>query len=77
VAVGEVSLSGEALRRVSPSTRVREAAQLGFARIGVPAAQADDVALEASRSVPLATLRRACEQLLSGSRETPPPGGDS
>jgi DNA repair protein RadA/Sms len=67
LAIGEVSLSGE-LRRVSRvDARVREAAQLGFQRVGVPRVQADDARLpgrDAIEVVALATLREGIEQLL-------------
>ena len=55
--VGEVSLAGE-VRRVSRlEARVREAAQLGFRRAAVPAAQADEARrARASRS----SRSRAC-----------------
>src|SRR6185295_11791423 len=64
LAVGEVSLSGE-LRRVSRvEQRVREAAQMGFVRAGVPAAQAADAAGQGLEIVPLESVRQAIEQLL-------------
>jgi DNA repair protein RadA/Sms len=67
LALGELSLSGE-VRRVSRiEARVREAAQLGFRRAGVPAVQADDARGAAPAGfaiVPLATLREAIAQLL-------------
>jgi DNA repair protein RadA/Sms len=67
LALGEVSLSGE-LRRVSRvEARVREAAQLGFRRAGLPAAQAADARLPGSDGfeiVPLATLREGIRKLL-------------
>jgi DNA repair protein RadA/Sms len=73
LALGEVSLSGE-LRRVSRiEARVREAAQLGFRRAGVPAMQADDARLPGPAPsgseggfeiVPLTTLREGIERLL-------------
>jgi DNA repair protein RadA/Sms len=67
LAVGEVSLSGE-LRRVSRvDARVREAAQLGFKRAGVPRVQADDArvpGVEGLEVIPLATLREGIEKLL-------------
>ena len=70
--VGEVSLSGE-IRRVSRiDARVREAAQVGFKRAGVPAAQADEARGAGLEIVPLATLRDAIEQLL-GERVAAPP----
>jgi DNA repair protein RadA/Sms len=71
LALGEVSLSGE-LRRVSRvEARVREAAQLGFRRAGVPAVQAEDARLpgpggfdEGFEIVPLLTLREGIGKLL-------------
>jgi DNA repair protein RadA/Sms len=64
LAIGEVSLSGE-LRRVSRlDARVHEAARLGFARAGVPAAQADELKNVALEVIPLATLADAIEELL-------------
>jgi DNA repair protein RadA/Sms len=61
---GEVSLSGE-LRRVSRlDARVREAAQLGFLRAGVPAVQADEGRGLGLEITALATLREAAELLL-------------
>lgn len=73
LALGEVSLSGE-LRRVSRiDARVREAAQMGFARVGFPRAQAADAEGTRLELVPLATLREACEQLLGEKVETPRP----
>jgi DNA repair protein RadA/Sms len=69
--IGELSLSGE-VRRVSRiEARVREAAQLGFVRAGVPAVQADEAAHAGVEIVPLATVRDACDQLL-GARVDPP-----
>jgi DNA repair protein RadA/Sms len=64
LAVGEVSLSGE-LRRVSRvDARVREAAQMGFVRAGVPAAQASDAQDLGLEVVPLESVKQAIEQLL-------------
>jgi DNA repair protein RadA/Sms len=64
LAVGEVSLSGE-LRRVSRvDQRVREAAQMGFARAGVPAAQAADAEGLGLEVVALDSVKQAIEQLL-------------
>jgi len=71
LALGEVSLSGELRRVPRLDARLREAAQMGFARAGFPRAQAADaegVRLELS---PLTTLREACEQLLGEKIETP------
>ncbi|HEY2953628.1 MAG TPA: DNA repair protein RadA [Candidatus Eisenbacteria bacterium] len=64
VAVGEVSLSGELRRASRIEARVREAARLGFARIGVPAVQAGEAKLEGIEVVPLPTLRAAIDALL-------------
>jgi DNA repair protein RadA/Sms len=70
--VGEVSLSGE-VRRVSRlDARVREAAQLGFLRVAVPAVQADDVRGLGVEVVAVATVRDAIEALL-GEKTSPAP----
>ncbi len=69
--VGEVSLSGEIRRVTRLEARVREAAQIGFTRAGVPAAQAGDVQGLGLEIVPIATLREAIEQLL-GEKVAPP-----
>jgi DNA repair protein RadA/Sms len=81
--VGEVSLSGELRRVARLEARVREAAQIGFVRAGVPAAQDDDARGLGLEIVPLATLREAIELLL-GDRVGSPrdddrssPGGGS
>lgn len=74
LAVGEVSLSGELRRVARLEARVREAAQLGFVRAGVPAVQADDASVPGARGfeiVPLATMREAIDRLL-GARIEPP-----
>ena len=71
LALGEVSLSGE-LRRVSRlDARLREAAQMGFARAGFPRAQRADAEGSGLEAVPIATLREACEQLLGAKIEAP------
>jgi len=83
LALGEVSLSGE-LRRVSRvEARVREAAQLGFRRAGVPAMQADDARLPGPGGadsgfeiVPLATLREGIEKLLGQKIAAPRAAGE-
>jgi DNA repair protein RadA/Sms len=69
LALGEVSLSGELRRVARVEARVREAAQLGFRRAGVPAMQAEDARLPGAAGaafeiVPLATLREGIEKLL-------------
>ena len=70
--VGEVSLSGE-LRRVSRlESRVREAAQIGFMRAGVPATQADEARGLGLEIVPVATLREAIDVLLGERVSTGP-----
>ncbi len=77
LAVGEVSLSGE-LRRVSRlGARVREAAQIGFHRAGVPRVQSDEAKDCGLEIVPLSTVREAIETLL-GDRVGPaaPRGGE-
>jgi DNA repair protein RadA/Sms len=76
LAVGEVSLSGE-LRRVSRvDARVREAAQLGFVRAGVPKVQAGEAAGLGLEVVALASLREAIEQLLGERQAAEPAGGE-
>ena len=71
LALGEVSLSGE-LRRVSRlDARLREAAQMGFARAGFPRAQLNDAEGSGLENVPIATLREACEKLLGEKIEAP------
>jgi len=62
--VGEVSLSGELRRVPRLEARVREAAQIGFARAAVPAPQADEARGLGLEVVPVATLREAIDQLL-------------
>ncbi len=64
LAVGEVSLSGELRRVPRLDARVREAAQMGFARVGFPASQQADAEGARIERVPLTTLREACELLL-------------
>uniref|UniRef100_A0A832MLT7 DNA repair protein RadA n=1 Tax=Eiseniibacteriota bacterium TaxID=2212470 RepID=A0A832MLT7_UNCEI len=71
LAVGEVSLSGELRRVAHLDQRVREAERLGFARVGVPAVQADEARGGRIEVVPLATVRDAIESLL-GERVAPP-----
>jgi DNA repair protein RadA/Sms len=71
LALGEVSLSGELKRVPRLDARLREAAQLGFARAGFPRAQAADAEGAGIEAVPLATLREACELLLGEKVETP------
>jgi DNA repair protein RadA/Sms len=72
LAVGEVSLSGELRRVARVDARVREAAQLGFARAGVPAVQAGEAEHLGLEVVALASLREAIERLL-GERQAPEP----
>jgi DNA repair protein RadA/Sms len=69
--VGEISLSGEVRRVARLDQRVREAAQLGFVRAGVPAAQADEAKGGGIEIVPVATVKEAVDQLL-GARVDPP-----
>ncbi len=71
VAIGEVSLSGDLRRASRLETRVHEAARLGFARAGVPSAQAVGLKGASLEVVPLATLAEAIERLL-GEKVTPP-----
>jgi DNA repair protein RadA/Sms len=64
LAIGEVSLSGD-LRRVSRlAARVREAAQLGFERVGVPVPQFADAQGLGVEPVALPHVRDAIERLL-------------
>jgi DNA repair protein RadA/Sms len=70
--VGEVSLSGEIRRVARVDARMREAAQLGFVRAGVPevqAAEAEGLGLAVS---PLAVVHDAIEALL-GEKVAPAP----
>jgi DNA repair protein RadA/Sms len=71
LALGEVSLSGEIRRVARLDARLREAAQLGFARAGFPRVQAADAEGAGLEAVPLATLREACELLLGDKVESP------
>jgi DNA repair protein RadA/Sms len=73
IACGEVSLSGEVRRVPRLDARLREAAQVGFQRAGVPAAQAGEGRGVALEIVPLGTLREALEKLLGEKVETPRP----
>jgi len=68
--VGEVSLSGELRRVPRVEARVREAAQLGFRRAGVPEVQKAEAEVAGVEVVPLATLREGVERLL-GERAAP------
>jgi DNA repair protein RadA/Sms len=75
LALGEVSLSGELRRVARVEARVREAAQLGFRRAGVPALQAGDARAAAPPGfeiVPLATLREGIRALLGEKVATRP-----
>ena len=76
LAIGEIGLSG-AVRRVRRlEVRVREAARLGFARVGVPVAQADEVAAAGIEIVPVRDVREAFEKLLDKKPEpAPAPSG--
>ena len=65
--VGEVSLSGELRRVPRLDLRVREAAQLGFVRAVVPAAQASEVRA-AGVEVVAVTHVRECIDLVLGAR---------
>jgi hypothetical protein len=55
--------------RIAP--RLREAAQLGFARAGIPESQAEDAAATGVELVPLATVRDAIERLLGEKTAAP------
>jgi len=64
LAIGEIGLSG-AIRRVRRlEARVREAARLGFARVGVPATQAGEAAVAGIEVAALESVREAFELLL-------------
>src|SRR6185369_13855847 len=71
LALGEVSLSGELRRVPRLDARLREAAQMGFARAGFPRVQLADAEGTGLALSPLTTLREACEQLLGEKAETP------
>jgi len=75
--LGEISLSGELRRVARVEARVREAAQLGFRRAGVPALQAGDARTAAPAGfeiVPLATVRDSIRALLGEKVATRPTG---
>jgi DNA repair protein RadA/Sms len=71
LALGEVSLSGELRRVPRLDARLREAAQMGFQRAGVPRAQLADAQGCGLEVVPLTSVREAFDQLL-GARVAPP-----
>ena len=71
IACGEVSLSGEVRRVPRLDARLREAAQVGFARAGVPASQASEARGAALEVVPVATVREALDRLLGEKLERP------
>jgi len=73
ITIGEVSLSGGVRRVRRLEARVREAARLGFARVGVPRVQAVEVADAGIEIVPLESVRQAFELLL----ESAPAGSDA
>jgi DNA repair protein RadA/Sms len=73
IACGEVSLSGELRRVPRLDARLREAAQVGFRRAGVPASQAAEARGSSLEIVPVATLREAIERLLGEKVERPRP----
>jgi DNA repair protein RadA/Sms len=73
IACGEVSLSGELRRVPRLDARLREAAQVGFQRAGVPASQAAEARGSSLEIVPVATLREAIERLLGEKVERPKP----
>src|SRR6185295_16323600 len=76
--IGEVSLSGGVRRVRRLEARVREAARLGFARVGVPRVQAAEVADAGIEVVPLEGVRQAFELLLEGApAEAGARGGES
>ena len=73
LAIGEIGLSG-AVRRVRRlEARVREAARLGFARVGVPAQQAGEMEVSGIEVIGLRDVRDAFEKLL----EKKPEGSES
>jgi len=77
LALGEISLSGELRRVARVEARVREAAQLGFRRAGVPALQVGDARTAAPAGfeiVPLATVRDSIRALLGEKVATRPTG---
>ncbi|HTM58372.1 MAG TPA: DNA repair protein RadA [Candidatus Udaeobacter sp.] len=76
VAIGEISLSGELRRVPRVDARVREAAQVGFLRAGIPRAQAGEATASGLEIVPLATLREAIDALLGEKIETRAPERD-
>ena len=78
LAIGELGLSG-AVRRVRRlEARVREAARLGFARVGVPAAQAGELEAAGIEVAPLRDVREAFERLLEKKVEAgEPPAPDA
>jgi DNA repair protein RadA/Sms len=71
IACGEVSLSGEVRRVPRLDARLREAAQVGFARAGVPASQASEARGATLEIVPVATVREALDRLLGEKLERP------
>ena len=71
IACGEVSLSGEVRRVPRLDARLREAAQVGFARAGVPASQTSEARGAALEVVPVATVREALDRLLGEKLERP------
>jgi DNA repair protein RadA/Sms len=73
MAVGEVSLSGEIRRVAHLDARVREAARLGFVRVGVPSVQSADLKRGAIEVAPVATLREAMDVLLGAKVGGPAP----
>ena len=70
--VGEVSLAGELRRVPRIAERVREAAQLGFVRAVVPAAQQAELRGLGVEVVPANDVRESIDRVL-GPRVTPPP----
>ena len=64
IAIGEVSLSGGVRRVRRLEARAREAARLGFERVGVPRVQSAEAAEVGIQVIPLDSVRQAFEQLL-------------
>jgi DNA repair protein RadA/Sms len=64
LAIGEIGLSGTVRRVRRLDARVREAARLGFARVGVPAQQADEAEIGGIEVIALRDVREAFEKLL-------------
>jgi DNA repair protein RadA/Sms len=77
LAIGEIGLSGTVRRVRRLDARVREAARLGFARVGVPAQQAGEAEIGGIEVLALRDVREAFEKLLEKKPEgsEPAPSG--